>query len=82
MMRPVISKSGKKAHLHCEDRLFYNQVFYLKKPTLSMLKKSIDGTKCAIFDKNRFIAVAGRNASHVFDLDKMDFILMTFRKAM
>ena len=62
MMRPVISKSGKKAQMLCADRLFYNQVFYLKKPTLSMLFYSIDGTKCAVFDKNRYIAVTGRAA--------------------
>ena len=40
-----------------------------------MLNKSIDGTKCAMFDKNRFIAVAGRLALHVFDLEKMEFVL-------
>ena len=27
------------------------------------------------FDENRFIGIAGREAFHVFDLEKMDFVL-------
>ena len=47
-----------------------------------MIEKGIDGAnkKGAAFDKNRFIGVAGRYAFHVFDLDKMRFVLSDGRQ--
>ena len=57
------------------DRFFYNQVFFLQKPTTYMLEKKIEGViSLKSFDKNRFVGVAGREAFHVFDLEKMDFV--------
>ena len=32
------------------------------------------------FNKNRYIGVMGREAFHVFDLEKMDFVLATTKK--
>ena len=46
-----------------EDRFFYNFPLYLEKPTQIMLENSNP-----VFDKTRFIGVAGREAFHVFDL--------------
>ena len=52
------------------DRFFYNQVFYLEKPTYAMREFYPEGP---YFDKTRFIGVAGREAFHVFDLEVMNF---------
>ena len=59
-------------YLKASDRFFYNQVFYLKKP-IEAEEGSFDAAK--FFDKNRYIGMAGREALHVFDLEKMEFIL-------
>lgn len=53
------------------DRFFYNQVVYLQRP-LACMKTSSYGTH--LFDKGRYVGVAGREAFHVFDLELMDFI--------
>ena len=37
-----------------------------------MIKNRLTSLKS--FDKNRFIGVAGREAFHVFDLEKIDFV--------
>ena len=41
-----------------------------------MIEAKVEGAdkQGSAFDKNRFIGVAGREAFHVFDLDKMDFV--------
>ena len=51
-----------------DDRFFYNYPFYLRKPTTLMIENGIDGATDVIFDRTRFIGVAGRQALHVFDL--------------
>ena len=47
-----------------------------------MIEEGIDGADKhrSAFDKNRFIGVAGRYAFHVFDLDKMSFVLSDGRQ--
>ena len=72
------NKNGEEVKLKCPDRFFYNQEFYLKKPTAKMVEMGLDnqGNKYTMqwFNKNRFIGVMGREAFHVFDLELMDFI--------
>ena len=50
-----------------DDRFFYNFPFYLRKPTGQMLEKGLVKDK-EVFDRTRFIGVAGREALHIFDL--------------
>ena len=39
-----------------------------------MIEEGVDGAFNKCFDKNRFIGIAGREALHVFDTEKMDFV--------
>ena len=39
-----------------------------------MLNEGIDGGKDAVFDRRRFVGVAGREALHVFDLKQELFV--------
>ena len=40
-----------------------------------MIDKGVEGAEVdSYFDRNRFIGIAGREAFHVFDLKKFDFV--------
>ena len=77
-IKPLFNKQGKPASLRIPDKFFYNQHFFLRKPTQQMeeLGWGNQGNKYTMrwFDKNRFIGVIGRVAFHVFDLEAIDFI--------
>ena len=71
------NRLGELVKLKCRDRFFYNQEFYMQKPTEQMTSMGLGYTgryQNKFFNKNRFIGVVGREAFHVFDLVQMDFI--------
>ena len=60
------------------DRFFYNFTFFLPSPTPKMLEERIEGASTSPFDTQRFVAVAGREAFHVFDLKQNRFVSADF----
>ena len=78
MIKQLSNSKGEKVKLKTPDRFFYNQEFYLHKPTSHLIEMGLDnqGDNYLMkwFNKNRFIGVIGREAFHIFDLETMDFI--------
>ena len=77
IVKRMQNTDGKLVSLKQADRFFYNQEFYLQEPTKNMISMGLGYTgryTSRFFDKNRYIGVVGREAFHVFDLLKMDFI--------
>ena len=77
IIKRLFNNRGEEVSLKIADRFFYNQEFYLSKPTklLAEMGYGYQGKyTMRWFNKNRFIAVLGREAFHVFDLEAMDFI--------
>ena len=69
------SQSGAEpADLLVGDRFYHCHVFYLQKP-INNERISLGGqARGAFFDKWRYLGVVGREAFHVFDLHRMEFV--------
>ena len=77
-IRALYNNKGEEVSLKQPDRFFYNQEFYLQKPTQQLIEMGFGYQgkyTMKWFNKNRFIGVVGREAFHVFDLEMMDFIV-------
>ena len=64
----------KEKKLLTRDRFFYSYTFFLPIPIQKMIDEDLDGAKQKPFNRHRFVAVAGREAFHVFDLEKEKFV--------
>ena len=77
VFKPLRNRANDIVKLKCRDRFFYNQELYLRKPTKILTEMGLGYTgryQSKFFNKNRYIAVIGREAFHVFDLNRMEFI--------
>ena len=61
-----------------KDRFFYSYNFFLPVPIQKMVDNELDGAKQKPFNRHRFVAVAGREAFHVFDLELNKFVVSDY----
>ena len=71
---PLLNSDGTKLTTLIPDRFEYcGQTFFLKKPIRGLPR--LPKGRHTWFNQQRYIAVLGNKALHVFDLHKMQFVL-------